>query len=526
MESDFGKIRSLFWPIRRHELSRFVPMMLLFFLIAFNYHILKILKDTLIITAPQSGAETIPFLKVWAILPSAILLTFLFTKLSSKLNRENIFYVVMSVFLGFFALFIFVIYPNIELFNLNSTADMLATKLPLGFKGFISIIRYWHFSLFYIMAESWSTIMLSLLLWIFIVDVLSIDQAKRYYAFFGVSRNSAGILCGFLGQYLAAKSLSSNASVHFLSKFCGAKTPWDQTLLIFIVTALVCGVCIMTLYRYLHVYKYPKRYLLGGDINKKGKQNISFVKSILYTVKSKYVLYISLLVLCYNILINLVEVLWKSQIKELYPGSSAFTAFTSKVTLITGVVAVISSFFISGNLIRRLGWRVTALVTPIALIVSAFGFFYFVFVKKFAENSNVAITLFGLSPLVLAVLFGAVQDIFSRSLKYTVFDDTKEMAFIPLSAEEKLQSKSAIDGIGSRLGKSGSSLIMQILFMIFITPMGASPIIFGIVILIFPIWIIAINRLSKQFEEKTKLLPKPEREASEAHENIEETPST
>lgn len=517
MSSDFGKIRSFFWPIRKAELSRFVPMMLLFFLVAFNYHVFKILKDTLIITAPHSGAEAIPFLKLWAILPSAIILTFLFTKLSAKCNRENIFYIIMCVFLSFFAFFIFVIYPNIELYNLNATADILATKLPVGFKGFISIIRYWHFSLFYIMAEAWSTIMLSLLLWIFIVDILSIDQAKRYYAFFGVSRNSAGIVCGFLGQYLAAKAMSSNTSIHFLAKFCGAKTPWDQTLLIFILIALVSGLAIMVIYRYLHVYQYPQRYLMGGDIKKGGKQKISFVKSLLYAVKSKYVLYITLMVLCYNILINLVEVLWKSQVKELYPSSSAFTAFTSKITLITGVIAVISSFFISGNLIRRLGWRITALVTPIALIVSGFGFFYFIFMKKYAQSANIAIMIFGLSPLVLAVLFGSIQEIFSRSLKYTVFDDTKEMAFIPLSSEEKLQGKSAIDGIGSRLGKSGGSLIMQILFMIFATPIGASPVTFGLIILIFPVWIIAINRLSKKFEEKTL--------AAKTEQELEGTPS-
>ncbi|NGX34151.1 MAG: ADP,ATP carrier protein 1 [Candidatus Anoxychlamydiales bacterium] len=479
--------------------------MFLFFLIAFNYHIFKILKDTLIVTAPQSGAEAIPFLKVWAILPSAIILTFLFTKLSAKFNRETIFYVIMSVFLGFFALFIFVIYPNAELFNLNSTADFLAGKLPLGLKGFVSIIRYWHYSLFYIMAESWSTIMLSLLLWIFIVDVLAIDEAKRYYSLLGVARNSAGIVSGFLGQYLAAQALST-ASVHSLAKFFGSKTPWDQALLIFIVTAIICGFIIMSLYRYLHVYFYPKRYLLGGDANKKGKQKISFAKSILYAVKSKYVLFITLIVLCYNILINLVEVLWKSQIKELYPSASTFTAFTSKITLITGAVAVFSSLFISGNLIRRLGWRFTALVTPLALMFSGLGFFYFVFIKKYAESANVAIAVFGLSPLVLAVMFGAVQDIFSRSLKYTVFDETKEMAFIPLTAEEKLQGKSAIDGIGSRLGKSGSSLILQILLMFFTTTLGASPVIFGITILIFPVWIISINKLSKKFEEKSKVI--------------------
>src|SRR3972149_7332323 len=145
-DKGFSKIRSFLWPIRRKELSKFLPILVLFFLIAFNYHILKILKDTLIITAKHSGAEVIPFLKVWAILPSAILLTFLFTKLSSKLNRENIFYVMLSLFVGFFTLFIFVIYPNADSFNLTKSADFLSNALPSGFKGMIAIIRYWHFS--------------------------------------------------------------------------------------------------------------------------------------------------------------------------------------------------------------------------------------------------------------------------------------------------------------------------------------------------------------------------------------------
>ncbi len=507
MDSDFGKIRSLIWPIRRDELTKFIPMMFLFFLIAFNYHIYKLLKDTLVITAPQSGAEAIPFLKIWAILPSAILLTFLFTKLSSKFNRENIFYIIMGIFLLFFAFFIFVLYPNSEFFNLNSIADFLTSKLPIGLKGFISMIRYWHYSLFYIMAESWSTIMLSLLLWIFVVDVLTIDEAKRYYSLLGVARNFAGIISGFLVQYLSIQALSTS-SVYGFAKFLGAKTPWDQALLIFILTSIICGIIIMFLYRYLHVYFYPKRYLLGGEINKKGKQKISFIKSISYAVKSKYVMFITLIVLCYNILINLVEVLWKSQIKELYPSSSAFTAFTGEIILITGFVAVFSSLFISGNSIRRFGWKFTALITPIVLMLSGFGFFYFIFIKKYAQSANVEITIFGLSPLVLAVIFGAIQDVCSRALKYTVFDETKEMAFIPLSAEEKLQGKSAIDGIGSRLGKSASSLILQILFMFFSTTIGASPVIFGIIILIFPIWIISINKLSKKFDEKSKVSQK------------------
>lgn len=483
-------------------------MLMLFFLVSFNYHILKIIKDTLIITAPDSGAEVIPFLKVWTILPSAIMLTFLFTKLSSKFNREKIFYVMIGFFLSFFAFFIFVLYPNADYFNLNNLANHLTNTLPTGFKGFIAIIRYWHFSLFYIMAEAWSTIILSLLLWVFIVDVLSIDQAKRYYSFFGTFRNLAGIISGFLGQYLAQKAMSNETPINYFAKLFGCKTSWDQTLLIFISMVLICGLLIISIYRCLHVYFYPKRYLIGGDLQKKGKQLISFKESILYALKSKYVLYIALIVLSYNVIINLTEVLWKSQMQELFPSSSAYTVYTSKITYITGILATLSSFFISGNLIRRLGWKITALVTPSVLMITGLSFFYFLFLKRYSDQTHLAISFLGISPLVLAVFFGSLLSICARALKYTIFDDTKEMAFIPLSPCEKLKGKSAIDGIGSRLGKSGGSLIMQILFMAFSSPMGASPYIFGITILMLPVWIISINRLAKQFEEKASVKTK------------------
>ncbi len=500
-EKSFGKLRSFLWPVFGHELKKFIPISILFFLISFNYHLLKILKDTLMITAPESGAEVIPYLKVWVILPSAIMLTLLFTKLSSKFNRENIFYVMTSIFLGFFALFIFFLYPKGETFQLHTFANFLTSKLPLGFKGFIAIIRYWPFAIFYIMAEAWSTIMLSLLLWMFVVDVLSIGEAKRFYAFFGISRNLAGVISGILGERLATQTILPSNAMNRIATFLGYNSSWDEKMFIFISLIILCGIVIIILYKYLHKFVFPNRYLMGSDIKNKGKQKISLKESILYIFKSKYVLCITIMVLSYNIFINSTEILWKSQIKELYPSSSAYTAYMSKITYLTGIIAAVSSYLISGNVVRRLGWKTAALITPIAMIITGLGFFYFLFLKKYAVSVNIGVAVIGISPLVLTVFFGSLQNIFSRAFKYTLFDDTKEMAFIPLSPSEKLQGKSAIDGIGSRLGKSGSSAMMQFLLMIFATPMGASIYIFAILILIMPFWLSAIKSLSKRFEE-------------------------
>src|SRR5262249_38706081 len=98
----FGRIRSLIWPIHRSELNKLIPMLLIFFLITFNYNVLRTMKDTLVVTAASSGAEVIPFIKVWVMFPGAILMTFLFTRLTNRFSRTKVFYMMTSLFLVYF----------------------------------------------------------------------------------------------------------------------------------------------------------------------------------------------------------------------------------------------------------------------------------------------------------------------------------------------------------------------------------------------------------------------------------------
>src|ERR1700730_4911117 len=113
----FGKWRSFFWPVHAYELKKLLPMFFMFFFISFNYTILRDTKDTLVVTA--SGAETIPFLKVWGVVPSAIIFMLAYAKLSNILSKENLFYAAIAPFLVFFALFVYLLYPNREALHPN-----------------------------------------------------------------------------------------------------------------------------------------------------------------------------------------------------------------------------------------------------------------------------------------------------------------------------------------------------------------------------------------------------------------------
>ena len=62
--AELSKWRERIWPVYSYELKKLIPMMLMFYLMLFNYTMLRDTKDTLVVTGSGSGAEIIPFFKV------------------------------------------------------------------------------------------------------------------------------------------------------------------------------------------------------------------------------------------------------------------------------------------------------------------------------------------------------------------------------------------------------------------------------------------------------------------------------
>ncbi|MEZ5315413.1 MAG: Npt1/Npt2 family nucleotide transporter [Chlamydiales bacterium] len=497
----FSKLRAYLWPIHSFELSKFLPLLVMAFFISFNYHILRNMKDTLLITAKSSGAEVIPFIKVWGIVPGALLMTFIYSRLNNRLKHERVFYGMILIFLVFFASFTFIIYPMRDYLHPHQTADFLHDHVPAGFKGLIAMFRYWTFSSFYIMSELWSSAILSMLFWGLANEVTRLGEAKRFYSLIAIGLNLAAITSGQVSVFLTGDFLRSRIML--------TENPWHQSMIFLTLVVIFSGIIIMCIYRYLTKQIFLDHHSSGSIESPTPKMKMSMRENFALLGRSNYLLYIAIVVLSYNIVINLVEVIWKDQVRTLYPQPNDFNAYMSQITTITGVISVLTSILISGQLIRRFGWTPTALITPIILLITSFFFFLFFFGR---HQLTGALALFGTSPLMIVVLFGSMQNCLCRASKYTLFDATKEMAFIPLSAFDRIKGKAAIDGVGSRLGKSGGSLIHQGLLVIFATISASAHIVAAILFLVIIFWIVAVLSLGRQFNAlpSNKATPSPQ----------------
>ncbi len=510
-QPQFGKLRSLLWPVHGFELKKLLPLFFMFFLISFNYTILRDTKDTLIVTAPGSGAEAIVFLKVWGVLPFAILFMLVYAKLSNKLSKPALFYTTIIPFIVFFALFATVLYPLRDSLHPTQFADTLESILPSGFKGVIAILRNWTFALFYILSELWGSVALSLLFWGFANDIMKITEAKRFYTVLMVGANLALMVSGPLIRITST----------IRDKVPEGVDAWGVTLNYLMTMVVVAGFAIMGIYYWINknVLTDPRFYNPDDLVkSKKSKPKMSMMEGLKFLAKSKYIGCLAILVMAYGVCINIVEVTWKSQLKLQYPNPNDYSAFMGGFSFFTGLFTVLMTLFVGGNIIRKLGWGFAASTTPIVLLITGAAFFTFVIFK---ENLAGPIAAIGTTPLFLAVLFGMIQNILSKSTKYSLFDPTKEMAYIPLDQESKVKGKAAVDVVGARLGKSGGALLQQTLILTFGSIAVVTPILGVVLGLISVVWLGAVRSLNRQFtsltsEKEEEKKPSLEKEAATA----------
>ena len=480
-------------------------MWLMMFCITFNYSILRCMKETLVVS--PAGAEVLPFIKTWVMLPTALLMTFIFTRLTNKFSQEKVYYMIISGFIVGFAFFAFVVYPLSHLLHPHAFADEMEKVFPVGFKGLISMFRYWTFTGFYVLSELWGIIVLSVLFWGFANEVTKIGEAKRFYGVLGVASNTATIVAGQAANFISQPIYNPNLPF--------GTSGWEQTVMLLVMMVITAASLAIFIFRWLNTNVLNNPNYEGLQrINPVGmKKKLSVKESFSFLSRSKYLICIAILVVSYNLVIHMVEVVWKDQLRCLYPSPTDFNHYLNNLTSMVGVISTVTALFMS-RIINRLGWTFTALIAPIVMLITCSCFFIFVVFQGYL--GPIAFALTGSSPLMLAVFFGGAQNCLSKAAKYSVFDGTKEMSFIPLDHEYKLKGKAAIDGVGSRIGKSGGSVMHMVLLSIFGSIAAGAHLVGIIIIAVIIAWIYAVVSLGKQFNALVAVKDPEEKAPAEA----------
>ncbi|GAX83162.1 hypothetical protein CEUSTIGMA_g10588.t1 [Chlamydomonas eustigma] len=463
--------------------QKIIPLGLMFFCILFNYTILRDTKDVLVVTAPGSGAEIIPFLKTWVNLPMAIGFTIGYAKLANILSTEALFYTVIIPFIIFFGAFAAVMYPMKDALHPTKFCEELLASAGERFAGPIAILRNWTYCLFYVMAELWGSVVVSVLFWGFANQITTVEEAEGFYPLFGLGANVALIFSGQAVRYF------SDVRAHLPPGVDG----WGVSLNGMMGMVVGFGLVITAIYYGLNRVVVPKVAL--REKKKKVKSKMSVGESFTFLAASPYIRDLATLVVAYGISINLVEVTWKSKIKAQFPNPNDYSAFMGNFSTATGIVTF-TMMILAKQIFSKFGWGVAALITPTMLLLTGLIFFSLVL---FSDVLTPTLASWGLTPLYAAVLVGAAQNIFSKSSKYSLFDPCKEMAYIPLDDEVKTKGKAAIDVICNPLGKSGGALIQQFMIIGFGSLAASTPYLGIILLVIVLAWFKAAASLNVQF---------------------------
>lgn len=316
--------------VKRNELKKFLVIFLIGNLSIFNFIMLRLLKDTFIIS--NLGANSIPTVKLFYVLPTSIFFMFLYTKLANYFNGRSLFIIFVSFFGGAFLLY------------------------TLFFINFKDSITYY---VFYTLAESWGTVTLGTAMWAYFNDICTIGQAKRFYVLV------SGVQIGSIIASIVAESFVSI----FGSKYYSTASLYSIIVACFLIVVL------------MNLFKDTLKRDVDSEekIDEPIEERRSIFRGVQLVFTSRYLFLIFFITLCYNFTMIVVEFIWKSNLGLAYPNEEKLIIFNSRYSFWTTIISAIVSVFFSAGFMNYLG-----ITTALALFPIVFGlsttFYFFNFI--------------------------------------------------------------------------------------------------------------------------------------------------
>jgi len=403
---------------------RFSLMMAIVALLTVNYGILRSARNALVVADIGNGAGSIPIFELCGTMPAALIMVYLLTRLLNKYSIHKVFIITLAFFSGFFLFFAVVVYPSFPIWEAKVTQW---TWLP--WNNFFAVILPHVLSLlFFVMAELWKIALLTVLFWGLVNQYIPLGEAKKYYG--------PLMLGGSIGTIVAGPIVS------FCTSDFASQSSWSNSLSLMMIVLSLIG--ILTAYLYSKLWK---EFAGPQQEAEEVKDTISVWESVRLCIKSPYLSLLAWITIVDYIAYALGEVIFLDILKQRYPDPRDYCAYMGHLSLWSGILTAFSALVVTPLLLRRCRWVVASLVTPVCLLVTGGAFFIAVWHPSTSQQ------------IELLVFLGTLFFCCVRAAKYTLFDSSKEIAFIPMPPLEKMQGKLIIDGFCSRLGRGSASVV-------------------------------------------------------------------
>ncbi len=415
----------------RRFLVLFSLMFSIVCLLNVNYCLLRSARNALAVVDLGHGASSIPIFELCGTMPGAVLMVFLLTRLLNRFSIHKVFLITLAVFSGFFLFFAVGIYPSLHLWK-----ETLAgwTWLP-GHDWFSVLLPQGFSMLFFVMAELWKIALLTVLFWGLVNQYIPIGDAKRLYAPLMLGGSMGTMLSGPLITFCTSDSISGGS--------------WSHSLTLMMSSLAILGVITAWLYTRLWTqFAGPKKE------EKKEEDALSLWDSVRLCLKSRYLLLLAWITIADYVAYTLGEVIFLDVLKQKYPDPRLYCDYNGKLAFWSGLLTAISALVITPLLLKKCRWVVASLVTPVCLLITEGAFFLMLWTPSSSMH------------LELLVLLGTIFFCVVRAAKYTLFDTSKEISFLLLPSLEKMQGKLVIDGMCSRMGRGGASLMSILLIQV------------------------------------------------------------
>jgi AAA family ATP:ADP antiporter len=404
---------------------RFALMFLIAFLLNINFTVLHSVRNTLAVVDLGSGGRSIAMFELFGAIPGAILMTWGLASLLKRFSIQKVFFLALFGFLLFFLFFAFGLYPL--LVQLKNSG--LATKWMLEGSSMI----------FYVMAELWKPALTGVLFWGLINEYTPLEKAKALYA--------PLMLAPSLGGTAAGPVVALCTSPMLWKTLPFAKELWTHSLILLMLVIAIFGTVAAVLYYALW------RDFVGNKRSETKTEKSSLMESLSTCWKHPELRLLSWMVISCYIAYSLGEVIFFDILKKQYPMPQDYCAHMGKLSFYNGLLTITFALVITPCILKRYRWIVGAMAMPICLLLTEGLFFVFLRGQFMWMEA--------------AILFGSIQYCLCRSLKYTLFDASKELVFVSMPREGKMQGKLIIDGICSRLGRGSAAGLSLGLVQIF-----------------------------------------------------------